>query len=278
MEKKQIIYVSGLPRSGSTLITQLVGEHPLVSSNTHSSPLAGLLTNIRHTVSDSDFFLAQLDINFEQAYQQLTLANQGFINGWYAPFESDFVVDKNRLWLGMLETLAVLDPDFKMIVCLRDLRQVFGSMEAQHQQTRLIDFPGHPDAFSIFNRAKGFFAPDGVIGGPLQMIGNMQDITDMELRSRLLYLCYESLLRKPQEVMQDIFRWLEPPEYDIDFNNLATQPGESDSYYRMKFPHQTHSALKAPPIHDIPKRIEKMVMTDFEWYYRQFYPSVISAE
>ncbi len=82
----------------------------------------------------------------------------------------------------MIETLHLLDPNFKMIVCLRDLRQIFGSIEHQHAQTRLIDFPGHIDADSAANRFKTFFAEERVIGWALNSIKNMQNIDSNDVK------------------------------------------------------------------------------------------------
>ncbi len=75
---KQIVYVTGLPRSGSTLMCQLLGQHPKIYSTNHSSPLSQLLDNLRHNLSDNHFLLAQLDVDFETTYQRLINAYRGF--------------------------------------------------------------------------------------------------------------------------------------------------------------------------------------------------------
>lgn len=141
--EKHIIYVTGLPRSGSTLMCQLLGHHPRIYSPGHSSPLCQLLDNARASLSDNPFLLSQLDVDFDLAYTRMVNAFRGFINGWFAETDKPVVVDKNRGWLRMIETVDLLDPDFRMIVCIRDLRQIYGSVEAQHRKTLLIDFPDH---------------------------------------------------------------------------------------------------------------------------------------
>ena len=100
---KQIIYVSGLPRSGSTLLCQLLGHHPDIYSIGHSSPLAPLLEKIRDFTTESPFLLSQLDVNFELVYQRLLNAYRGYMNGWFDETEQMFVVDKNRHWVSMIE-------------------------------------------------------------------------------------------------------------------------------------------------------------------------------
>ena len=76
---KKIVYVAGLPRSGSTLICQLLGEHPDIYSTGHSSPLANTLKFLRANLSDDPFLLSQLDVDFDLVYQRLTHSFRGFI-------------------------------------------------------------------------------------------------------------------------------------------------------------------------------------------------------
>ncbi|MBW4548386.1 MAG: sulfotransferase, partial [Symplocastrum torsivum CPER-KK1] len=47
MLNKQIIYVTGLPRAGSTLLCQLLDHHPEIDHSGHSSPLCQTLNGLR---------------------------------------------------------------------------------------------------------------------------------------------------------------------------------------------------------------------------------------
>lgn len=79
----RFVGVAGLPRSGSTLICQLLAEHPQIHSEGHSSPLCSALLRLRHGISDDDFFLSQLDVDFDRAYAHLGSATRGFVRNWY---------------------------------------------------------------------------------------------------------------------------------------------------------------------------------------------------
>ena len=79
-----LICVSGLPRSGSTLLCQLLAQHPDVYSTGHSSPLVAVLENIRSTFSSSDFSLAQLDVDFDLAYGRIENVLKSVLAGWFA--------------------------------------------------------------------------------------------------------------------------------------------------------------------------------------------------
>ena len=110
---------------------QLLGHHSRVYSPVHSSPLCQLLDSMRTSLSDNPFLLSQLDVDFDLAYSRMVNAFRGCVSGWFAEAETPVVADKNRGWLRMIETVDMLDPEFRMIVCIRDLRQICGSVEAQ---------------------------------------------------------------------------------------------------------------------------------------------------
>lgn len=269
---KNIIYVTGMPRSGSTLLCQMLSMHSLIGSSGHSSPLCQVMNQLRQQLSSNEFLLSQLDCDFEQGYRRLLGLYRGMLNGWFSDSEQSTVVDKNRGWLMQIETIAKLDPDFKMLVCVREPGQIYGSIEAQHQKTLLLDFPDNLAALSRHARADKLFASDGVIGAPLKAIEAIQDIPEA-LQTRLFFVVFEHLMQDTESLMQEIYDWLKLPANPIDPDQLAVKPHESDSYYRFKYPHKTRSSITPPPRHTIPPRIEKDIQNHFEDFYRLFYPS-----
>jgi len=271
---KNIVYVAGLPRSGSTLMCQLLGENPSIYSTGHSSPLANTLKSLRARLSDDPFLLSQLDVDFDLVYKRLTNSYRGFVNGWFEETDKSIVVDKNRSWLNGLETLNHLDPDFKMIVCIRDLRQIFASIESRHQKTSLIDFPDDMADFTTYERADKLFSPQGVVGRPLRLIGQLQDVP-VDLQKHLYYVIFEDLMHEPKRVMNEVYDWIGANKHEIDANNLTVKAHESDSYYRFKYPHKTHESIKPPAIHDVPARISNDIAKEFEWYFKLFYPGIL---
>lgn len=271
---KRILYVTGLPRSGSTLLCQLLSHHPDIYSTGYSSPLCPAIAQMRQQLSDNEFYLAQLDHNFERAYHRLINACRGFINGWFWETDKPWVVDKNRGWLHHLDMMQLLDPNCHMLVCVRELGQIYGSIEAQHQKTLMLDFPDDLAALSRADRAKRLFANEGVVGKPLSALENVQDLED-ELQQRLYYVVFEHLVSEPVSVMDGIFTWLGLRSISIDINQLRVMPRESDSYYRFKYPHQTFTIIQPPSRHTIPKRFEVMLRQTFPWYYETFYPGQI---
>jgi len=268
----KLICVSGLPRSGSTLLCQLLGQHPDVYSLGHSSPLVGVLENIRQTLSNNDFSLAQLDVDFDLAYNRIENVLKSVLTGWFQETDKPFVVDKNRGWLRMAEMLNDLHEDWRILVCIRDLTQIYGSIEKQHAKTRFLNFADGMDSHGAMARADGLFGNGGVVGGPLGFIRDIQDIQDPAIHDRIQYVPFEYLTQNPKAAIEEMFGWLGLPKAKVNPNKLTTRPHESDSYYRFKYRHETRESIKAPGRHTIPPRVEEGLRKNFQWYFDQFYP------
>jgi sulfotransferase len=267
------IGVTGLPRAGSTLLCQLLAQHPEVLCEGHSSPLCNLLLGIRRMASDDQFMLAQLDNSFESGYGHLKTAMQGFLRGWYgAPGESKAVVDKNRAWLHCIELLLAIAPEARLVVCIRELGQIYGSVEAQHQKTILLDFIDHLADYDRFGRADVLFAKDKAIGAPLTSVHALQDLPS-EVQSHIYMLRFEDLMDRPVETMSHVYQWLGLAPHAIDPAHLRTSSHESDSHYRMKYLHRQHRAIVRPKAHAIPPRIQAQIEAACAWYYQLYYPA-----
>uniref|UniRef100_A0ACD5GT12 Sulfotransferase n=1 Tax=Desertifilum tharense IPPAS B-1220 TaxID=1781255 RepID=A0ACD5GT12_9CYAN len=268
--------MTGLPRSGSTLLCQLLAEHPDIDTNGMSSPLFGALQSLRAHLSDNEFFLAQLDREFELNYARLQRSCRAFAAAWWQDTSCSVVVDKHRGWLNQIELALELDPEVKMLVCVRELGQVFGSIEAQHQKTVWLDFPDDLANLSPYTRAEKLFAPTGVVGGPLQSLQSVQD-RPVEQQQRLFFVVFEHLMSEPVEVMKNIFHWLGVAPYEINPQNLTVRPSEADSYYRFKYPHRTYPQIQPPRRRQISTRIEADLKSNYRWFYELFYPGLLGS-
>lgn len=268
---QQFVGVTGLPRAGSTLLCQLLGQHPEIHCDGRSSPLCNTLLGIRRTVSDDSFFLSQLDNEFTNSYQHLNSAMHGYLRGWHHDCQRPMVVDKSRAWLRSVELLLHIEPEAKLIVCLRDLGQIYGSIEAQHQRTILLDFIDHLADFDRFNRADMLFMKDRVIGSPLMALHAVADLPQ-EVQARLYYVRFEDLVDRPAACINHLFGWLGVTPIEIDLEQLRAGVKESDSHYHMKYLHTQRDCVAAPPVHMVPARIQSLIETAYSWYFQMFYP------
>lgn len=269
---KQIVYLSGLPRSGSTVLSNVLAMHPEISS-TPSSPLCSIVQNMRRQWSDDPFLLAQLDDNFDGVHERLKRSTKALMQAWCEEYPTPVVIEKNRGWLNGVEWLRELDPDFKIIVTLRDLRDVYTSVEKQHRKTLFLDFPDHMEHNFVDVRANHLFGDGGIVGSVLKGIQNVGDIPNIS--QHFYYWRYEDFLEDPVQITNHLFDFIGVESHDIDFGNIVQSTHESDSYYRMKYRHKINPNLSKPADHTealVSPRILKEIESRFMWYFQQFYP------
>jgi sulfotransferase len=267
----QFVGVTGLPRAGSTLLCQLLAQHPEIHCEGYSSPLCNTLLGIRRMVSDDQFYLSQLDNAFESSYAHLTAAMRGFLRGWHQDCNKKAVVDKNRAWLHAVELLLHIEPEARLLVCLRDLGQIYGSIEAQHQRTILLDFIDHLADYDRFGRADILFAKDKVIGAPLISLHAVPDLPQ-QVQRRLYFVRFEDLIEQPAACMSHLYAWLGLAPFEIDPEKLAVGGQESDSHYHMKYLHNQAGRVVRPKRHEVPPRIQAQIETACAWFYQLYYP------
>jgi sulfotransferase len=168
--------------------------------------------------------------------------------------------------------LLRIEPDAKLIVCVRELGQIYGSIEAQHQRTILLDFIDHLADFDRFGRADMLFAKDKTIGAPLISLQAVLDLPQA-VRERLYFLRFEDLVERPVSCMSHLYAWLGLSGFEINPDKLAPMgPPESDSHYRMKYLHTQTSRVAIPRKHEIPPRIQARIEEACSWFYQMYYP------
>lgn len=268
----KFVGVTGLPRAGSTLLCQLLAQHPDIHCEGQSSPVCNLLLGLRRMVSDDQFFLSQLDHSFETSYAHLASAMQGFLRGWNQDCRKKVVVDKNRAWLHCIELLLQIEPEARLVVSLRELGQIYGSIESQHQRTILLDFIDHLADYDRFGRADILFAKDKAIGAPLISLHAVPDLPKA-VQERLYFMRFEDLIERPVACISHLYDWLGVSPFGIDPGKLAPMgPPESDSHYRMKYPHTQLQRIVVPARHQVPPRIQARIEEACAWYYQLYYP------
>ena len=226
--------VTGLPRSGSTLLCNVLNQNPKFYASS-TSPLPAFLNTLVHTWSNSVEVKGLLDKQPEETEERLKATAKGLIDNWYASFRNeDVIFDKSRAWSASSLLLKKVYPEAKIIVCVRNLVNVFASVEKQHRRNPLLDDATSPIEKTVYSRADGMFSPDGLIGAPI--IG----IEDLIRRAPdgVIYVQYESFSREPAMIMERLYTELEEEVYDHDFDNVKNVAEDPDGFYLHKYPHK----------------------------------------
>lgn len=233
---KNLHLIAGLPRSGSTLLCNLLNMNP----SFHATPTSGVIDvvrNIRSTFSHNLTFkthdrLSELD--------NMRMGIKGFIEGYY--FDKDVVFDKCRGWTANLMLLDEVlgHKNTKVIWTYRDPIEIVSSIEQRYRDTILLenaDEAAGADFSTLDSRVNSYINDGGIVARPVWLL---DDAYKMGYGDRILIIRYGDLTNNPQMVLNQIHDFLGEPRYSYDkngFTDLKQSTFEFDGLYNYKFMH-----------------------------------------
>lgn len=269
---KEIFYQASLPRSGSTLLQNVIGENP----DFYVTPTDGLLELVvgaQHNYTSSPEFKAQDAMAMKKAF--LAYARQGMTAYCEALSERPYHLNKSRGWGIYRPLLQEIFPEKspKVICMIRDLRDVFASMEKNHRK--------NPDkASQMINWAEmqGTTLPKRIdmwAGGvPIGMaIERLQEIVRQGYSDKMLFVKYEDFCLRPDAEMQRIYTYLEVPSFQHDFDNIQQRTKEDDEIYGITGLHDIRPRLSLKPSDAkavLGRDVADWIYNNYKWFYDLF--------
>lgn len=221
---KTIHMISGLPRSGSTLLCNILAQNPEV----HSTP-----TSACH---EALFVLRNAWGEWVEHKAAKSLANnlQPVLNATinaYHNTDRPVVIDKGRGWLSLIELAEfALDRKVKIIVPVRGIPQILSSFEKLHRKTQAKDQGDYFQAQTIQGRAEHLLGAEQVLG---LAYNRLKDAMMRGLGDRLCLVEFDDLTHNPKETLEDIYKFLELPNFEHDFTSVEQYTHEDDSVHGM---------------------------------------------
>ena len=265
---KEIFYQASLPRSGSTLLQNILGQHP----DFYVTPTSGVLELVfgaRANFDTSPEFKAQGSSEMEAGFKAFCAAGvKGFFN---AITDKSYVVDKSRGWGVYYDFLNFYQDNPKVICMVRDLRDVFSSMEKQHRKAQKV-------SGGIINDADMEGTTTGKrvdIWANSQPVGLAIDRLHQVLleQNPVLFIRYEDLTSDPQAELDKIYKFLEVPKHKHNFSDVAQITVEDDSVYGAFGDHTIRSKVstKVSDYEDIlGKETSDNIKRAYPWFYETF--------
>jgi sulfotransferase len=234
-------FISGLPRSGSTLIGAILRQNPAFSASI-TSPVALLCGALQQKMSGNTEFAAF----FDDARRATLL--RGVFGSYYANLGDNRVVfDTNRTWTGKIPLLASLFPSARIICCVRDIGWIIDSVErilAQNplQLSRIFNYAA---GTSVYTRADMLMNADtGLIG---QAWSTLREAWFGDSAQRLIVIPYDNLVQEPARVLQQLYEELREPPFQHDFDRVTYDEPEFDVQLGMPGLHRVEGNVAARP-------------------------------
>ena len=241
---RTIHFIAGLPRSGSTLLCNVLAQNPRF----HTTSTSGIIGIVR-MVHEQWGGIFGVNDEVSQATQRRALA--AILHCYHddPTVLKPVVFDKSRGWLGNLNLAeAALGRKVKVLVCVRDLRDVLASFEKLWRKNAATWAQPHEEQYyldyqTVEGRCDVLMRPDQVVGGAYQRL-KMALMRGM--RDRMFLVEFDKLTAHPRATMEEIYQFLEEPWFDHDFDHVEQVTTEDDFMHGI------------PGLHIIRQKIQPM--------------------
>ncbi len=217
-------FISGLPRSGSTLLAAILRQNPRFRAGM-TSPVGALFCGLLDQVS------AGTEFGPVVPHEQRRRLLRGLFDSYYAEQAEDTVVfDTNRLWSAKLPAILDLFPSAKVIACVRNVAWVMDSIERlyranPYENTRL--FNDAVERNTVYSRVDTLAQNNRLVGFSWTAI---KEAFYSEQAASLLLVDYELLANAPAKVLPLLYKFIGEPWFEgHDFTQVEFAAPEFDT-------------------------------------------------
>ena len=212
--------------------------------------------------------------------EKIRLAFQGYCRGALRGFfegstERSVCVDKSRGWLPYYDWLCDIQPQPKILVCVRDLRAILSSMEKRWRKHPHLQRPDEDSTglkMSTVQSRVAHWLNSVPVGNA---ITTLMGAVEAGHHRSVHIVRFEDLTTKPEQTLQRIYAYLEEVPFAHNFENVVQTTLEDDSQYGIYGDHRIRQKV-APVASDyhetLGKELSNIIKADNASFYATFYP------
>jgi len=259
-----------MPRAGSTLIQNILGQNP----DFYVTPTSGLLELIfaaRGNYTNSPEFKAQDKDLMQKAF--IEFCKGGMDNYCNSLTDRKYVVDKSRGWGIHYGFLNMIQPDPKIICMVRDLRDIITSLEKIYRKNQQVD-AGMVNNGEMHGTTTSKRCDIWLKTQPVGLaLDRLSDIFRQGIHTRVHFIKYEDLLTDPTKEMEKVYKYLDVPFYEHNFDYIEQITVEDDDVYGIYGDHKIQTKLgelKSSYEDVLGKSISNRIKDTHKWYFDNF--------
>jgi sulfotransferase len=233
---KQYYFISGLPRSGSTLLSAILRQNSEFYADI-ASPVEALAGTAIDVVTSAD---NNLSVTEDQRKNLM----YGIFDGYYQHIEKPVIFDSSRGWTKKTNFLKALFPYTKILCPVRDIVSILNSFEVISSKN-----PFHTKGLAehnknVFARCDGMMdRNDGIVAGPWILLQEGYALNPEMIH----FIEYENLCKEPEKTMRGVYEFLERPYYSHDFENVEYSNETFDKACNLKDLHTVKRKVEYNP-------------------------------
>ena len=228
---KQFVCLSGLPRTGSTLLSAILSQNPLIHAEGNSA-VCQLMWDMQQSCALKA--REQLAANRrEQTPHDLVSAIPHL---YYKDCAGKIVVDKCRSWTidANIDLLKkYVGEDYKIIVLERPVTEVVKSFARLFKENKLE------------KDLNTFLVPltDPIMRSIHGIMTIKKQLNDFN-NAHFLFISYDELVNKTEETVKKIYAFCGWEPFKHDFKNVEIKYDEDDTVYGLKGQHKIRPVVK----------------------------------
>jgi len=261
---KSYYFISGLPRSGSTLLSAILKQNPEFYADI-ASPVEAL------TGSSIDI-VTGAESNLTVTENQRKNLMYGIFEGYYQHIDKPVIFDSSRGWTKKTNFLKALFPYTKILCPVRDIVSILNSFEVILNKNCFYTKQINEKVFSqnIFMRIQEIFEREII-----NYYSFLQE--GYALNPEMIHFIeYENLCKEPEKTMRGVYEFLEKPYYSHDFENLEYSNENFDRACNLKDLHTVKRRVEYKPPRIIlpPEIVKKYNEMNMEFWRENYKPDI----
>jgi sulfotransferase len=240
---KKIHFISGLPRSGSTLLCNILNQNPAFHA-TSTSGILEIILSIRNQWEN----VAELRASPNKAGKSAVINN--ILHNYVSINERPVYFDKSRAWIAYIELAeAILGEQAKILVPVRKITDILSSFENLYRKNaHEWQFPQEKSHFAEWQTVEGradiWMRNDQPVGIAYNRI---RDAISRGYGDRLLFMEFDHLTSNPKETMDAVYDFLEEKPFKHNFNKVKQVTQEDDDIHGIPGLHIIRSKVAPVP-------------------------------
>lgn len=236
---KQYHFISGLPRSGTTLLSTILKQNPKFEASV-SGPLARF---VRAVIQESS---SQGGYRFECPPEMRKKIISGLFDNYYSDPTKEVAFNTNRGWGLLLPTIKDLYPQSKIILCVRDIGWILDSFE-RLQRNNPYTFTtmfSPEERTNVYTRCEALLHPGRTLGFAYNAV---KEAMTSEYKNSVMLVEYDKFVQDPEKYMKLIYTFIDQPYFQHDFNNVEASYDEFDEDIQLPGLHTTRKVVEFQP-------------------------------
>jgi sulfotransferase len=220
---KKIYFINGMPRSGSTLLCNILAQNPKFHV-TPTSGLSELVFGIHQFWKTNPIIKAS-----ETQEKQLTIIKDIF-QTYHQDTDRPIVFNKSRGWAPRIELVEnALQQPVKILTTTRKITCILASLEKLYRkEIKNINSPMDivPQMQTLEGRISTWTSQDGLVGSTFN---NVRDAVMRGHKNKFHFIDFDKLTSQPKIVIKQVYDFLDEEYYEHNFNNVEQYTKENDA-------------------------------------------------